>query len=281
MNFTPDPVAFTAFGLEIRWYAVLICIGIILAVIIAGVRAPSRGISKDDLLDIVLVSVPVGIVGARAWYVLFNLENYHSFFQIINIRSGGLAIHGGLIFGFTAALLMCRKKNLNAFNVLDTAVPCIALAQAIGRWGNFCNGEAYGSPTDLPWAITIDGATVHPTFLYESLWCLFLFIFLSVKDKYKLFNGQTFCLYGILYSAERFFVEQLRTDSLLAGPKDLVIALKAAGYDPDLVEGVLHAGDFLIMPFKTAQFISLISIAVLGILYTTLKRKNTATAKKR
>lgn len=280
MNFTPDPVAFTVFGLEIRWYAVLICIGIILAVVITGAKAPSRGISKDDLLDIILISVPVGIIGARVWYVLFNLENYHSFLDMINIRNGGLAIHGGLIFGFAAALIMCRKKGINPLNAFDTAVPCIALAQAIGRWGNFCNGEAYGSPTDLPWAITIDGVTVHPTFLYESLWCFFLFIFLSAKDKNKAFNGQTFCLYGILYSAERFFVEQLRTDSLLAGPKDMVVALKAAGYDPNLVEGVVHAGDILIMPFKTAQFISIASIVILTAAYSILKRKKAGKAKK-
>lgn len=280
MNFTPDPVAFTVFGLEIRWYAVLICIGIILAVVITGAKAPSRGISKDDLLDIILISVPAGIIGARVWYVLFNLENYHSFLDMINIRNGGLAIHGGLIFGFAAALIMCRKKRINPLNAFDTAVPCIALAQAIGRWGNFCNGEAYGSPTDLPWAITINGVTVHPTFLYESLWCFFLFIFLSAKDKNKAFNGQTFCLYGILYSAERFFVEQLRTDSLLAGPKDTVAALKAAGYDPNLVEGVVHAGDILIMPFKTAQFISIASIVILAAAYSILKRKKAGQAKK-
>ncbi len=259
MNFTPDPVAFTVFGLEIRWYAIMICAGILLAGFLAVRRAPSHGISSDDILDIILVSVPVGIVGARLWYVLFNWEYYHSFYDVINIRAGGLAIHGGLIFGALTAVLMCRKKRCNPFDVLDVAFPCIALAQAIGRWGNFFNQEAHGTPTDLPWAITIDGVKVHPTFLYESLWCLMLFFLLSYADRRRRFRGETVMLYGVLYSLERFFVEQLRTDSLLTGPADLVTGLIDAGYDPSQVEGVLHTGDFLIFPFRTAQGVSLVA----------------------
>lgn len=259
MSFTPDPVAFTVFGLDIRWYAVLICAGILLAGFIALRRAPAHGISSDDALDIILVSVPVGVIGARVWYVLFNWEYYHSFFDVINIRAGGLAIHGGLIFGSIAAILMCRKKKCSPLDVLDFAFPCIALAQAIGRWGNFFNQEAYGSPTDLPWAIVIDGQKVHPTFLYESIWCLILFVILSAVDKRRSFKGQVAMMYGVLYSFERFFVEQLRTDSLLMGPEKLVFPLIEAGYDPTQVEGVLHIGNFLIFPFKTAQFISLLA----------------------
>lgn len=257
MNFTPDPVAFTVFGLDIRWYAVLICTGILLAGFLAVRRAPSHGITPDDILDIILVSVPVGIVGARLWYVLFNWEYYHSFYDVINTRAGGLAIHGGLIFGALAAILMCRRKKCSPLDVLDVAFPCIALAQAVGRWGNFFNQEAHGTPTDLPWAITIDGVKVHPTFLYESLWCLMLFFLLSYFDRRRRFRGETLMLYGVLYSFERFFVEQLRTDSLLTGPADQVTGLIRVGYDPAQVEGVLHAGDFLIFPFRTAQFISL------------------------
>ena len=123
------------------------------------------------------------------WYVLFNWEYYHSFFDVINIRAGGLAIHGGLIFGAVTAVLMCRKKRCSPLDVLDVAFPCIALAQAIGRWGNFFNQEAHGTPTDLPWAITIDGVKVHPTFLYESLWCLMLFFLLSYIDREKAISG--------------------------------------------------------------------------------------------
>lgn len=259
MNFTPDPVAFTVFGLDIRWYAVLICTGILLAGFIALRRAPAHGVIADDALDIILVSVPVGVVGARVWYVLFNWEYYHSFYDVINIRAGGLAIHGGLIFGSVAAIIMCRKKKCSPLDVLDFSFPCIALAQAIGRWGNFFNQEAHGSATDLPWGILIDGEKVHPTFLYESIWCLILFFGLSAVDKRRKFSGQVTMLYGIFYSLERFFVEQLRTDSLLTGPKNLVFPLIEAGYDPAQVEGVVHIGNFFIYPFKTAQFISLLA----------------------
>lgn len=276
MNFTPDPVAFTVFGIGIRWYAILICAGMIIGTIIAMKRAPSRGISADDLLDCVLVALPVGIVGARAWYVIFEWENYHSFFDVINIRAGGLAIQGGLIFGIIAAWLMCRHKRISILTVLDTAVPSIALGQAIGRWGNFFNQEAHGTPTDLPWGIMIDGVKVHPTFLYESLWCLMLFILLSVIDNRKKFRGQTLCLYLVLYSLERFFVEQLRTDSLLTGPSDLVMPLKAAGYDPSVVDGVIHIGNFLVYPFRTAQFISLIAFIIGIVLYRILSKRYSA-----
>ena len=157
---------------------------------------------------------------------------------------------------------MCRKKRCSPLDVLDVAFPCIALAQAIGRWGNFFNQEAHGTPTDLPWAITIDGVKVHPTFLYESLWCLMLFFLLSYIDRKRRFRGETVLLYGVLYSLERFFVEQLRTDSLLTGPADLVTGLISAGYDPSQVEGVLHIGGFLIFPFRTAQGVSLIAFVV-------------------
>ena len=176
----------------------MICTGILLAGFIALRRAPAHGISSDDTLDIILVSVPVGVIGARLWYVLFNWEYYRSFYDVINIRAGGLAIHGGLIFGSIAAIVMCRKKKCNPLDVLDFAFPCIALAQAIGRWGNFFNQEAHGSPTDLPWAIVIDGQKVHPTFLYESVWCLILFFVLSAVDKRRRFRGQVTMLYGVL-----------------------------------------------------------------------------------
>ncbi len=273
MDFTPNPVAFTLFGLDIRWYALLICAGMIIGSAIAYRRCPQRGIKPDDLLDTLLFSIPIGIVGARAWYVFFNRAYYHTFFDIINTRAGGLAIHGGLIFGIVTAYLVCRYKKIGFLNMIDTAIPCVALAQAIGRWGNYFNSEAHGGPTDLPWGIMVDGVKVHPTFLYESIWCLMLFFMLSFIDKRKSFNGQTICLYAMLYSLERFFVEELRTDSLLIGPKSLVTALQEAGYDPTAVDGVLHIGNFLVFPAKTAQVISLLAIIIAAVLYILLRHQ--------
>lgn len=215
----PNPIAFTIGNIDVRWYGVLIAIGMCLGIFIASKRAARHGIADDDVLDIVIWMLPLAVIGARAYYVLFNLSSYHSFAEMINIRNGGLAIHGALIFAIATVFLVCRHKEIGVLNVLDLLMPCVALGQAIGRWGNFFNGEAHGGPTDLPWAIIVDGVKVHPTFLYESIWCLILFIFLSWMDKnHREFNGQILSLYGIMYSAERFCVEALRTDSLMIGP---------------------------------------------------------------
>jgi phosphatidylglycerol:prolipoprotein diacylglycerol transferase len=215
----PDPIAFEIAGLQIRWYGILIAAGMLTAVLLSARRAPQHGLKDEDVLDISLWMLPLGVVGARVYYVLFNLNMYHSFAEAINIRNGGLAIHGGLIFGGLTVYFVCRHKKISTLNVLDLFMPTVALAQSVGRWGNWFNGEAHGGPTDLPWGIIVDGVKVHPTFLYESLWCLFLFFFLSWWDRNRRKGyGQTFALYLILYSAERFCVEALRTDSLMIGP---------------------------------------------------------------
>lgn len=213
-----DPIAFTMFGLEIRWYGILISSALVLSLFIASFRAKKNNIKTDAVLDIIIWSVPIGIIGARLYYVIFNWDYYSgNLARIINIRGGGLAIHGGLIFGVITALIVCAIKQINFLKMADLLIPEVALAQAIGRWGNFFNGEAYGSETKLPWAIVVDGKSVHPTFLYESIWCLFLFFLLIYIAKNKKFDGQILLLYGILYSIERFFVEGLRTDSLMLG----------------------------------------------------------------
>jgi phosphatidylglycerol:prolipoprotein diacylglycerol transferase len=215
----PDPIAFEIAGLEVRWYGILIAIGMLLAVLISAKRAHEHNLTEDDVLDVCLWMLPIGVIGARVYYVLFNHDMYHSFAEAVNIRNGGLAIHGGLIFGAVTVYLICRHKKVSTLNMLDLFIPNVALAQAIGRWGNWFNGEAHGGPTDLPWGIIVDGVKVHPTFLYESLWCLFLFIFLTWWDRNRRkAYGQTFALYRILCSAERFCVEALRTDSLMIGP---------------------------------------------------------------
>ena len=215
----PDPIAFTIFGIDIRWYGILIACGMLLAVLISCKRAHTHGMTEEDVLDLAIWMLPVGVIGARLYYVLFNSSYYHSLSDVLDIRSGGLAIHGGLIFGAIVVLAICRRKRINPLNMLDLIIPSVALAQAIGRWGNYFNGEAHGGPTDLPWGILVDGVKVHPTFLYESMWCLFLFFFLTWWDRNRRkAYGQTFALYLIMYSAERFLVESLRTDSLMSGP---------------------------------------------------------------
>lgn len=215
----PDPIAFTIAGIDIRWYGILIAFGMLTAVLLACRRAHYHGISDEDVLDTCLWMLPIGVIGARLYYVLFNHSYYHSLYDVINIRGGGLAIHGGIIFGIITVIFVCRHKGINPLNMMDLFMPCLALGQAIGRWGNFFNGEAHGGPTDLPWAIVVDGVRVHPTFLYESIWCLILFIALSWFDKNKrTAMGQTLSLYLIFYSIERFLVEALRTDSLMIGP---------------------------------------------------------------
>lgn len=240
----PEPVAFTIFGIDIMWYAVLITSGMIIATVICCVRAPKHDLTSDQIINFVIICIPAAIIGARLYYVVFNWEFYAGDIKkILNIRGGGLAIHGGLIFAFVAVCILCAVWKLRPLNVLDLAAPCIAIAQAIGRWGNYFNSEAHGGPADLPWAITVNGQSVHPTFLYESIWCFLLFFFLIYVDNRRKFEGQTLLLYGILYSAERFFVEALRTDSLMIGP------------------------------FKQAQVLSLSVIAVCIIAYLILYRR--------
>ena len=241
----PNPIAFSIFGIDIRWYGVLIATGMILAAVITYVRAPRHGIERENILDIVLISIPVGIIGARTYYVIFSWDYYGAHpDQILNFRGGGLAIHGGLIFGLLAAWFVCRHKKISFINALDLALPTVALAQAIGRWGNYFTGEAHGGPTNLPWAITVDGIKVHPTFLYESIWCIIIFAILILIDNKPHFVGKIACLYGILYSAERFCVEALRTDSLMIGP------------------------------FKQAQVLSTVVILLCLAAYIYLKKKN-------
>ncbi len=244
----PNPIAFTLFGFDVRWYGILIAVAMVLAVVISYKRAPKHGIEKESILDIAIISIPAGVLGARLYYVIFSWDYYGAHpSEILNFRGGGLAIHGGIIFGLFAGYFVCRYKKINFFNAADLVVPTIALAQAIGRWGNYFNGEAHGGVTNVPWAITVDGLKVHPTFLYESIWCFLIFLLLIYLDNKPHFIGRITCLYGILYSIERFFVEALRTDSLMLGP------------------------------FKQAQLISFATIIICIILYIFLKKRGEKT----
>ena len=214
----PNPIAFTIAGIDIRWYGILIGVAFLLAIYISYLRAPRFGIVQDYILDLTIFLIPCSIIGARAYYVIFSYDNYRgNFIQMLNLRAGGLAIHGGIIAGVIVSYIVAKRKKIKFSNLADLIMPQVALAQAIGRWGNFFNSEAHGGPTNLPWAITVYGEKVHPTFLYESIWCFFIFIFLIFLSNKIKFNGQIALLYAMLYSFERFWVEGLRTDSLMIG----------------------------------------------------------------
>lgn len=223
-----DPVAFKIFGFDIMWYGVLIGFGIILAFILAYFNSKRKGLKFENLIDIFLIAFPCAIIGARVYYVIFEWSNYkHNFIDIFNIRQGGLAIHGGLIGAFLAAFIYTKIKKINFLAYADLVAPSIILAQGIGRWGNFMNSEAHGGvvskefiskfPLFIQRGMFIDGEYYHPTFLYESIWdllvCIVLVIILyKVKKGYE---GIVISSYMILYSLGRFFIEGLRTDSLM------------------------------------------------------------------
>lgn len=224
-----NPIAFNIFGLPIRWYGVLISFGMVLGILLASYSCKVKGVSYDNMIDIVLIALPSAIIGARLYYVIFNLGYYTKYPQeIINIRQGGLAIHGGIIFALLAGYIYSRKKKLNFLAYTDVAAPSIILAQAIGRWGNFFNQEAHGGevssqfishfPKFIQKGMYIDGAYYHPTFLYESIWNLFVFAILMILIRKIKKDGVIFFIYVGLYSLGRFIIEGLRTDSLMLGP---------------------------------------------------------------
>lgn len=215
-----DPVAFEIFGISIRWYGIFIASAVFLGTFIALKQSKLNTIKEDDLLDLLLYAIPIAIIGARIYYVIFSWDLYRDDpIQALNFRKGGLAIHGALIASVITAIVFTRKRNISFWQLADTAGPSLVLGQAIGRWGNFVNQEAHGGPTDLPWGIMIDGIKVHPTFLYESIWNFGVFIFLMWYSRNKKYvDGAIFLWYLILYSSIRIFIEQLRTDSLMWGP---------------------------------------------------------------
>jgi methylenetetrahydrofolate dehydrogenase (NADP+)/methenyltetrahydrofolate cyclohydrolase len=214
-------VAFSVFGKDIYWYGIIIATGFFLGVMLASRLAKRSGIDPDRIIDLTLFATPVAIIGARAYYVLTTLGEYDSFYEIIAIWNGGIAIYGAIIAGLAVVLIYCRVKKLPLMRVLDCLAPAVILGQAIGRWGNFVNQEAFGGVCDLPWRMELviggEVTAVHPTFLYESLWnaigfALLLFIFHRKKQ-----DGQVFWSYMGWYGFGRFFIEGLRTDSLYVG----------------------------------------------------------------
>lgn len=225
-----DRVAFSILGIDVMWYGVLMATGMILGTLIAIKEAKRVGIKEDDVLDLAIFAIPAGLLSARLYYVIFNWEYYsQNISQILNFRGGGMAIHGALIGGILTGYIFTKIKNIDFWKMADTVLLGMPLAQAIGRWGNFINGEAHGGPTDLPWGIVVDRVKVHPTFLYESIWNLGVFIFLLVFRKKKQYEGQVIVSYITLYSIGRFFIEGLRTDSLMIGPLRMAQVISLVG----------------------------------------------------
>ena len=218
-------VAFNIFGLDIYWYAIMIVSGMVLAMWVASVLLKRKGHNPNEVIDFAIVVLPLAIIGARLYYVLFTLDRNWTFMEILNIRGGGLAIYGGVIGGAIGVLLYCAWKKLSPLRWMDIIAPGLILAQAIGRWGNFFNQELYGYPTDLPWGIYIEPGNripgfetythFHPLFLYESLWNLLGFaILFFVNRKYgkKLLDGEVTIAYFMYYSVGRFILEGMKID---------------------------------------------------------------------
>lgn len=203
-------------GIDIYWYAIIITFGMILAVSFCMWQAKHFGLKSDDVIDVCLWGVPCALIGARLYFVLFMLEHFETLWEMINFRNGGLAIYGGVIAAFIVGLIFCKVKNKNVLALFDLASFGFFIGQSIGRWGNFVNAEAYGSETNLPWGMSINGAAaVHPTFIYESLWNFigFLVAFFVIKRLRK-DHGEIFCFYMGWYGLGRAFIEGLRQDSL-------------------------------------------------------------------
>ncbi len=215
-----DPIAFQIGPLAVHWYGIIIGTGVTIAFILGLREGTRRGFNPDLFYDLIIFGVPAGIIGAHLYYVSFEWKNYVSNpIRALYIWEGGLAIHGALIAAILVGILIARHYKVNFWDIADIAAPSVIIAQAIGRWGNFVNQEAYGYETSLPWAMYIDGAYRHPTFLYESLWNLLIFGFLLWFRRRKFIKtGEVFFAYLALYSVGRFFIEGLRTDSLMLGP---------------------------------------------------------------
>lgn len=230
LEFHLDRVAFQLFGLPIYWYGVIIACGFLLAVVFCYKMAPRFGIKPDDVIDLLFFAVPLAILGARLYYIVFYLDLYRrsdgslDVLKMLDIRDGGLAIYGGVIAAAITLLVFCRIKRIDFFAFADLGSFGLLIGQCIGRWGNFMNVEAYGGPTDLPWRMGIDAYVdgvwqymeVHPTFLYESLWNLlgFLLLLSVVLRKRRRFDGEIMGGYFLWYGVGRGLIEGLRTDSL-------------------------------------------------------------------
>lgn len=250
-----DPVALTIGPLQVRWYGIIMACAFLVGIALAYRRAERNNIDPNHILNMVTLIIPAAIIGARLYYVLFTWDAYrYDPLSALAIWHGGLAIHGGIIGGLLAGLFYVRRYGLPVWKTADVIAPSLILGQAVGRWGNFINQEAHGGPVTEQFInrfpdfiknqMYIDGQYYHPAFLYESLWNLGVFFFLTWYWPRKKAAGEVAFLYLILYSTGRFFIEAIRTDSLMLGP------------------------------FRVAQLVSLLLI-VIGITgITVLRRRN-------
>lgn len=228
LSFDINPVAFSIFGKDIYWYGIIITFGIALALFLVW-KICQKDTSKskikwDDITDFVLYAIPIGIICARLYYVIFKWDYYsQNLLDIFKIWNGGLAIYGGIIGGIITAVIFCKVRKIKFLDLCDFCAPFLALCQSIGRWGNFVNREAYGQVTESLLKMGIYDSNlneyiyVQPTFLYESICTFIIFIVLMKLNKNKKFSGQSFYVYMIGYGIARALIEGFRSDSLYLG----------------------------------------------------------------
>ena len=231
---SPGPELFQLGPFTLRWYGLLIAAAVLIGLNLSSRLARSRNLDNGLISDLLPLLVLASVIGARVYYVAFEWRNYSdNWIKALAIWEGGIAIHGALIAGTLTLILFCRWRRQSFWDLLDVLVPSLALGQAIGRWGNFFNSEAFGVPTDLPWKLFIpyqnrpvvyaDAQFFHPTFLYESIWNLFLFLLLVAlfrrgeQGKMTLPPGALACIYLVGYSLGRIWIEGLRIDPLCLG----------------------------------------------------------------
>lgn len=224
IDITVNRVAFSLFGINIYFYALIITVGIILAYLYGIYEGKRQGIDPDVFSDLLIIGIPSSIIAARIYYVAAKWDYYSkNLSEIINLRAGGIAIYGAIIGALVSAVLYCKKKKISFFKIIDICSVGLLMGQALGRWGNFFNAEAYGYETDsfLKMGIFSEEANkfiyVHPTFLYESIWNFAGVIILMLLMRRKKKDGQVFWTYVFWYGLGRFFIEGLRADSLMAG----------------------------------------------------------------
>ena len=280
LSFEVNRVAFTIGGMNIYWYGVLIATGIVLAILFAFRHCAEFGIDGDAMTDVIVVGVVMAIICARIYYVAMSPFDYATVWDMLDIRQGGLAIYGGIIGAVIFGGLACRWRKVRLLAMFDLTGMGFLIGQCIGRWGNFVNQEAFGCNTTLPWGmysaateaylrgsnVTVPAGAVidptmpvHPTFLYESLWCLVGFIALRLYMKKRRFDGDIALLYAIWYGAGRFWIEGLRTDSLLLVPSmglrasQLVAGFAVvAGIAAQIVLSRRSAGKALMVPLAVS-----------------------------